>query len=133
MISIDNYKLPDGRTNWEAYRAAKVANGELCRECGRYITFAKGYPSLCYECKSLQDDKGEVCHDNYIRCPYCKSLSEGYHEDLRGEGEHTVTCYECEKNFEVSVEYSVTYTSPALCETETEEEEEEDDTDEAET
>ena len=119
MISMDDYRDATGRTDWKAYKAAQVAEGEVCRKCGRYIISiihgALGGPNQCGECKSL-DDTGEVDHHSWIRCPKCgDTWNPAEHEqyDVMGDGEHEVSCGSCGCDFSVSTFIEYTFTSPA--------------------
>ncbi len=102
--------------NWEAYRTAQVEAGEVCRECGAYIVFSKGKPSLCIPCNTLHTDKGEVMHSQRARCPHCTHMFtiESGDSDIYGEGEHEVTCPKCEGEFTVQTAVSYSFTSPPL-------------------
>ena len=122
MVSIADFKLPDGRMDWPRYNAARrveiqaeVDAGKWCSRCGHYLLFAKGHPDKCHSCKSL-DGPGEVSHHKYIRCPKCfRSFdpSDADYYSLYREGDHQVTCGDCSHQFDVSTRISYTFTSPA--------------------
>ena len=97
-----DFKNPDGSLKWAEYKVAQVSNGENCYQCGGFILSPTGKRSLCYQCKYMASDAGERLHDSLLRCPHCKHLFEAIGDDQYSryqEGEHTATCYECEKEF----------------------------------
>lgn len=115
MVNMDEYKKPDGNWDWDAYNRAKVAAGESCTTCGHFIVWAKGYPSQCSDCESIQKDAGEVTHDYRIRCPKCKDTSQiDDRYRLYEEGTHEVGCNECGHDFEITTYVSRSFKSPAL-------------------
>jgi len=84
-----------------------------------FILFGNGYPTNCDSCNELTSNQEEVRHSSRIRCPDCgetRNPFEGEGHDLYEEGEHSVYCYECDKEFEVSTGISYTFTSPAKTE-----------------
>jgi hypothetical protein len=117
ITSISDHKLADGTLNWESYRLAQKANGEICSKCGGYTSIfgGKGHPDQCPSCKSM-DEPSEATHHSTIRCPACghqmdvRDMERG---ELYEDGEHDVTCNECEHEFEVSTSVSFSFESPA--------------------
>lgn len=119
MISFKSFEGPDGKIDWDGYRKAEIAAGDRCYKCGSMIIFGRGYRDQCASCKSLEEDKGEVWHDDKVRCPKCRHLmqvhgSELY--DLYDEGEHDVSCQNCDHDFTVSTRVSHSFQSPELIE-----------------
>lgn len=117
----EDFKQADGSTDWRAYNAAKLANGERCRTCdaGIFPVFSEpvGYPTECNDCKALTSDAGEVSHDELIRCPKCRDTwsprdSEDY--DAYSDGEHELTCDDCGHRFTISTHVSFSFESPPL-------------------
>lgn len=117
LIDINRYKDSEDNVDWKAYRAARIANGEICTSCGGFIIWNKGYPDTCYDCKQMVKDLGEVSHEDYIRCPRCRNqVNIAYEEDysLYQDGEHKVTCSECDYEYEITTHISFSFTSPAI-------------------
>lgn len=125
---LEEYKRVDGTYNWDALHAAeaaykrqRVADGTLCSRCGRYANLLSsdvpGYERLCYDCKNLRDDADEVSSDNDVRCPECGHIQEAVADcddsDRYAEGEHSVTCSECEHEYTIETQVSYSFTSPA--------------------
>jgi len=131
---MDDFKQPDGNTDWSAYTKAQVASGERCSKCGSYILFGSGYPQECSPCKHLQDDKDEVTHDDLVRCPACGRTFDPRGDDYEvySEGENDVTCPSCEREFTITTEVSYSFTSPARLEEKAAEDEEGGEVDEGE-
>ena len=117
MISIEAYTNDEGRTDWEAYRAAQLQAGEYCMSCGAGIVFPKGQPTTCGECRWMAAEEGEVCHGGRLRCPACRhqwDVADFDVFDLYEEGRHEIMCPECEHEFTVSTDVSYTFTSPGV-------------------
>ena len=81
MISYSDFKNDDGKTDWRAYREARIASGEICSRCDTFIVpsifgDARTGPILCGSCKSIDVDTDRVHHDKYIRCPQCRHSHE---------------------------------------------------------
>lgn len=131
MPSIEQFKKEDGDIDWAALRRAEIASGHRCSKCESYsIISAPPEPrsKLCHSCQSIVTDAKEVRHSNLIRCPKCrKQMDAGYvwehGVDFYAE-EAEVRCDECDEEFTVGINTSITYTSPALLK-EAEEEDEE--------
>jgi DNA-directed RNA polymerase subunit RPC12/RpoP len=116
---MDDFKRPDGNTDWASYEKAQIQNGETCSECKSCLIFPTGQPRICGSCKAMKEDKGEVSHDDDIRCPACRTTwdprdTEDY--DVLEDGEHDIRCPECDHEFTVSTSVSFTFTSPELIE-----------------
>ena len=118
MVSISSYKDEKGEIDWKAYRQAQIDQGDKCYKCETYISFGKGYRSLCHECMSL-NNKEETSHSSYIRCPKCKTTWEPRDSDdfeFYTDGDHEVTCSECDHEFQITTYVSYTFHSPELIE-----------------
>jgi DNA-directed RNA polymerase subunit RPC12/RpoP len=115
MIRIADHIGPDGRVDWDAYRAAQRANGDRCFVCGATILFGPGHLDRCNACKALDEDRDEVTHDDFVRCPKCRhtmNVREEY--DLFQDGTHELACDECGHEFEVTTVVSYSFRSPEL-------------------
>jgi hypothetical protein len=123
MISFTEFEK-DGKVDWKAYHEAQTNAGERCCECGTYISCfgAKG-PSRCGDCKMADTEAGEISHSSRVRCPFCKRMMEAHDLEIYGEGDHSVTCFDCQKDFTVNAEISFTFSSPALGKTGNEDDE----------
>lgn len=116
-------KNPDGSTDWKKYNElqaeelqARKDKGEVCqrKRCNRFILWAKGQPQTCDDCKNL-DKQDELHHPSDVRCPKCGyhwRIGEADDYERYGEGEHEVTCLECEFEFEITTWVSYTFVSP---------------------
>jgi hypothetical protein len=127
MISFKDYQKPDGEIDWNAYRAAKIENGQQCYRCESFLIPARGYRALCSSCNTLATDPRAVTHSRLIRCPKCGEQSDAEHRwesGIHGDGEHAIGCYECEHEFTVKTFVSYLFESPARLPEETEPEEE---------
>lgn len=118
---MDDHRKPDGHDiDWNSYRKAQIANGEYCYRCGKSIMFGgNGYSETCGDCKTMDNDKDEVTHDNSIRCPKCRHQWPAIGDDDYGhyrEDEHTVNCPECQHEFEIVTLVSYSFKSPELLE-----------------
>lgn len=132
-VSFADHKGADGKIDWKAYNAASEAarkadidDGIYCYKCGTYILFGRGGGrQLCGQCRGLHGSC-ETTHDRLVRCPKCRNTfsPQEDHYDLYGDGEHQVTCCECDHGFEVSTRVSYSFTSPALIAPEATEDEE---------
>lgn len=58
MISANDFLMPDGKIDWQAYDKARIDAGEKCKKCGKHLLFPKGYPEECFACK----DQGCLYH-----------------------------------------------------------------------
>lgn len=125
-IRFDAYKTADGQIDWPAVRAARLANGEICTRCGTCIVWPSGHRSECSACQKLNLTE-ELNHDRLVRCPHCGNSfdpSETDYYELYGDGEHTVNCFDCGKDFTVETSVSYTFTSPPLKTSDNQDEEE---------
>lgn len=114
-LSWDKEKL---RIAEDAWRIRAKAIGQICEECSSesYFHDPPGYPELCYDCKKRLLPE-EVDFNTKIRCPYCISSFDPYECEMyyiMNEGEHEITCPECNKNFLIYTNVERTYNSPAL-------------------
>lgn len=117
-IDQEAYRLPNGRYDYAAYDLARVQNGDFCSSCLSWLVAPKGFPELCYDCKSMKEDLDEVSHDEYLRCPFCREEEEVcYMEDysLYQDGPHEITCTNCGKEYEITTNVSYSFVSPAIC------------------
>lgn len=90
---------------------------KICVKCGKE-RFMMSWESECYQCnkerlrdettKAIQDAEEDETIDtgssDYVFCPYCGEAMEtdyGYEDfpEIYEEGEHTITCPECNKDF----------------------------------
>jgi hypothetical protein len=122
MISIDDYKDADGKRDYAAYKAAKVAAGERCKRCSReifppFFTHAPAPigPRSCGYCKEFDECDDEVDSDNMVRCPACDGRMNVHDDnsDWYEEGTHSVSCSHCGEDFEIETAVSYSFTSPA--------------------
>jgi hypothetical protein len=121
-IDIDNYRTDDG-IDWKAYEAAEIAAGQICSRCKAGILYPllsewSGGERLCGSCEKMDSEKGEVSHDTDLRCPKCGFLMNVNDYDLWEigiweDGEHEVSCVECECEFTVTTNMSHSFDSPA--------------------
>lgn len=119
MIRISDFKKSDSSIDWDAYNAAEkeerqdeINEGKRCSDCGKYIVFSIGRPTLCAACKRLKHDNDSVTHERFIRCPSCRETMEV--EDLYEEGAHDVYCNSCDAEFTVITHISFSFESPAI-------------------
>ena len=116
MISIKNYTKEDGTVDWKAFKTAQIEAGEICLKCGAFILFDAGYPQLCIACQKFEKDD-EVRHEIFVRCPYCRDTfdpTDSDYYELLSDGEHIVSCPDCEKEYEISTAISWLFTSPPM-------------------
>lgn len=115
MISFDDHRLKNGHIDWRSYTAAQVAAGEKCSTCLEHIILNRTPgPTDCVNCRGLVKDE-ELTHNHFIRCPDCGEhwnpfKQEDYH--VHEDGEHNVSCCNCNYGFEVSTMVTFTFTSP---------------------
>jgi hypothetical protein len=126
MPDLTAFKKPDGTIDWDGYHAAseketdaRIERGEVCYRCRRLTVIglpkAQGYRQKCYDCRMLEEPK-ELSHPYEVRCPKC-----GYHwkvgdsddYELYEDGEHEVSCAECNTDFTVTTYVSYSFVSPA--------------------
>ena len=123
MISMDDYKKPDGKIDWSAFHKARVNAGEICSICHAFILrfasrSAAAAPQLCSDCKAMTETSEPVGHDKYIRCPKCAAHFDPYELEMYRcfrDGSHGVQCQACNHDFEIQTEVSYRFSSPALC------------------
>jgi hypothetical protein len=122
MVSISDFKTPDGVTNWDAYNKAAIAErqaqiqaGERCYECKGHIPlYDRGNgPTRCGDCRRAAETDGEIAHSK-LRCPFCRAMLDPCEHAVWDEGDHEIFCGDCEKNFRIRTEVSVTFYSPPL-------------------
>lgn len=128
-IKIEDYEDAEGHVNWTAYHKAEENAGVRCITCGAYMIpslnlFGQA-PSLpgprkCPSCRHLAEDKGEVDHDQFIRCPKCRGEFDPQefemYEVFGSEDEHDIICplEDCDHEFTVQTRITYTFTSPPL-------------------
>ena len=123
IINLEDFTRTDGSVDWSGLRAAEINNGECCKTCGSYLInlfSTPAQPKDCGRCVDLKNSADEVRHSDYVRCPRCSYIfdlttlvSENCLYDLYQEGEHNMTCPECEHDFKIGTSVSYTFTSPA--------------------
>jgi hypothetical protein len=115
---IADFKDGAGNIDWKAYRRAEVANGERCSrpECeASFIFSANGKPTLCNPCKEMASERGEIRHDDLVRCPKCGHswAPDPVDDSVFSDGENSVACEKCDHDFEVTTIISFSFKSPA--------------------
>ncbi len=127
-ILLSSFEKEDGSIDWAGYQKAKIDNGERCYQCSSFILFANGYKRLCARCNEMQSIEGMVTHNNRVRCPKCrKEMGVQDYElyELYEEGEHLISCQNCDCDFNVETEVNYTFKSPELLREEDNEEDDE--------
>lgn len=119
-------RKPDGSIDWEQNRKDEVAKGDRCKNpvCDAYIInlglFGNKvtHAQECGDCRTMNDDKKEVTHDNLLRCPKCgnkSAASEEWEAGIYDENEKAnIYCVECDHEFEVETHCSYSFTSPPM-------------------
>ena len=112
---MDSFKV-DGKIDWEAYRKAQIEAGEICYQCGSLdnLIFSPGYKKLCHQCESISKSR-ELSHDKMVRCPACGhswKVGDNDDYDLYEDGEHEVSCSNCNHDFQVTTHVSYRFESP---------------------
>lgn len=98
---------------------------KICERCGKNKLMLS-WESLCYECQkkvefekiqanileATDDEEVDTFSSDYVICPYCGEAMDtcyGYEDfpELYEEGDHLVTCPNCDKEFvlETSISY----------------------------
>lgn len=120
MISCVDFEHPETKkVNWEAYRKAQIAAGEKCTQCGGFILPGKGYPTKCAPCAQLESSPEEVQHHKEARCPACGETFDVFEHNqetegnLLHDGDHEVSCPNCDHNFNITTVVDWTFRSPA--------------------
>ena len=125
MISIKNFELEDGRTDWQAYHEAQRQAGETCMTCGSHIFRIwekERVPGLreCYDCKRCKEDKDAYEHDRFVRCPKCREMFDPWDQEIDqqfNDGDPVdMTCPACEHEFEATGQVRYSFESPAVIE-----------------
>lgn len=88
-----------------------------CKTCGKATTLS--WQDKCYSCQQREyrvkvkeeiEETGETDCENEIYCPWCGEIYEPDCEsELYEDGEHELTCGECDKRFTVTVNVSYSY------------------------
>lgn len=105
------------RADQVARKAARVAKGEECSHCGRYMYSFFGNvagPRTCNTCNTRTEPE-PFESDRELRCPSCLEVwnpSDSEDHQVYEEGEHDVSCQDCEHDFIVSTVVSYDFTSP---------------------
>jgi len=113
MIELRKFEH-NGEIDWDGYRKAQIENGELCSKCGTYLWGVFGSPQECPDCRGLCISS-PVEHEQYVRCPYCAHtdwVADDY--ELFSDGEHTIQCSNCQKDYTIITHVSVSFESPGL-------------------
>lgn len=125
MLNYKDFKNEDGSIDWASCRRSRVNCGEVCFRCEAHIHFGSGGgKQLCYECKELDDENGEVTHGSRVRCPHCSyvmDVAESELFELYEDGDHDINCDDCGKEFTVVTSVSHSFESPELSAAEQEE------------
>ncbi len=115
MISFDDYKLPNGRTDWKAYHKAEEDAGQRCTKCEAFIFPAAGHRTECPQCSGLWKSE-EVQHSKLLRCPECGEEFDAFEAiesgDLHRGNDAQVHCVSCDCEFTVKIWVEYTFTSP---------------------
>lgn len=115
MARMERYQDEDGSVDWDRLHAAENADGSRCYKCGDYLVIAVGHRRRCRDCENMATSKDAVGHDKNIRCPRCKVETDPYEfemYELFQDGDHDVTCQECNYTFEISTIVRYSFTSP---------------------
>lgn len=83
-------------------------DGFQCKSCHTKEHEEKKKKAL-REAKKKRHSEYDCWHTSEIICPTC--ASECSNDDMHESGEHEMTCYVCDAEFIVEVEYDVNYTS----------------------
>ncbi len=118
---MEEFTDDKGDVDWPALYKARVDRGEVCRRCECHIfSFRRddeGRPRLCDDCKGLDSNEGEVSHDTLLRCPKCRETMDIQHMeqgDLSMDGDHNVSCDDCDHEFTIVTNVSWSFQSPEL-------------------
>jgi hypothetical protein len=121
VISYQDYRTEDGKTDWRAYEAARVQAGEVCYRCRDFIidiyALSPGYQRTCQACSSMIRDAGAVDHERCFRCPMCRhswTPDVCDMDRLGSDSEVHTWCPECDHKFDVGVRVTFTFTNPPL-------------------
>jgi hypothetical protein len=110
------FELCGGEGGASGAKEKKMSMFKNCSECGGCMMSANA-GSVCFSCRELGNDDGEVTHHDLVRCPHCKHL-HSVSKDLDGEGfdedDNEITCHECNKDFTFRTSISYSFESPAL-------------------
>ena len=93
-----------------------------CKMCGKYDKLAWVNGGYCYDClklrnlakvrESIEEGDPDTFSSDYVVCPYCGAAISDEdlidYPELYEDGEHEISCIECDKKFKVdtSVSYS---------------------------
>lgn len=71
---------------------------------------------ICYDCKQIAGDDGEICTDDKARCPKCRNTMSLHDDnsDWYEDGGHDVTCDHCGYDFRIVSSISVSIESPEM-------------------
>ncbi len=114
MVSMNDHRTPEGDVDWKSYKQAQIENGEICSKCFEYILFSSNYRTTCNKCKQLLEPP-EITHHKFIRCPNCLNAFDPYETEwyeVLSDGEHEVSCSECNHDFEISTYVDYSFRSP---------------------
>jgi len=120
---MDDFKKADGRIDWNAYREYEVGIGKRCYQCGAliYVCHGRVQTRMCVSCKDLNEKHDrDVTHDDFVRCPRCGNRDKisdwdcDYGDEKYMDGEHEITCGECDHEYTITTHCSYCYTSPKM-------------------
>jgi hypothetical protein len=100
-------------------------SGKICERCGKRLT-TFSWERLCYPCQKENardqivsaikagEEKVDTGSSDYVICPYCVYAMDtcyGYEDlpELYEEGDHVITCPECDQDFILNTSISYYY------------------------
>jgi len=91
-----------------------------CKICGA-VTFPPilgdgPAKDICYDCKQIAEDDGEITTDDKARCPRCRHAMSLHDDNSHWyeDGGHDVTCDHCGYDFRIVSSISVSIESPEM-------------------
>lgn len=88
-----------------------------CPRCGGLrFYFRSPAPEFCGDCMAMMQSVESVTHERRLRCPHCRHEKPipDYEGKEYQEGDHDITCDECERDFEFITHIQYRWESPAL-------------------
>lgn len=115
-VKLDTFILPNDTHDWKAYRAAQIANGEYCSQCGCMVhgKLPSGAPRLCSDCERATSSRSALLHASRVRCPACGWLQSPPEEIELHRDTVGIYCDKCEHEYEVGIVVTVEYRSPGM-------------------
>jgi Zn ribbon nucleic-acid-binding protein len=92
----------------------------LCKECGSatFPPILGNGPAkdICYDCKQIAEDDGEIVTGDKARCPKCRHTMSIHDDNSHWyeDGGHDVTCDNCGYDFRIVSSISVSIESPKM-------------------